>query len=498
MGSDTKEPFLYDGTGKEAAYVALSHCWGHPSRQPLITTTASLQERKRHIPLSAVPPTFLDAILLTRKLGIDYLWIDSLCIIQDDLEDWAREGAQMSVVYQNATLTLSADSAVDSSGGLLKPVGERRFRPAKIIHVPGDAENGNPVYAREISTALGDRPGELGGLHMVGTQRRDPLSQRAWVLQEWLLSRRIAHFCSGELFWECNTGMECECQLLPCSPTRRQRLPHEGLTRAHFHPDPGQHRGHLRLNWPQVVREFTKRQLTQERDRLPALSGLAAFAKEHAAEDYACGLWNSELPESLLWSRYSDENPRRLSPYYAPTWSWASVTGAVWYVHATGNEPASEETRIQPRCEVIEVSVTLASSNPFGPARSGFLKLRGRVGRLPRHWQPDGYPNLWVLSSESSTSGPDPKGIYPATWDGEMVPDVTTPSFEFGNSDELWLIIVASTESRRLDTMECLALRKMENDEMEFKRVGIVTLMNWAHDWRSWLSNTAERIITII
>ncbi|KXX74466.1 hypothetical protein MMYC01_204470 [Madurella mycetomatis] len=211
--------------GEEAAYVALSHCWA--KHQPLTTKKGTLQQRKKGIPLVNVPQAFQDAILVTRKLGIGYLWIGSLCIIQNDSDDWVREAARKCSVYQNATLTISADAARGSTQGLLKQVSARRFSPAVALPVSGNDLNSNPVYIREIAVGSWERPGELGGLHLMDIQRAEPLLGRAWVLQEWLLSRRISHFCSGELFWECNTPMQCEykirgvpiCQILDVTAT---------------------------------------------------------------------------------------------------------------------------------------------------------------------------------------------------------------------------------------------------------------------------------------
>ncbi|KAK3338708.1 heterokaryon incompatibility protein-domain-containing protein, partial [Neurospora tetraspora] len=101
------------------SYVALSHCWGPPDKQPLKTTCDTLEDYIRHgIPLACLPQTFADAVWVTRVLGIRYLWIDSLCIIQDSLSDWEVESQKMGPIYEGATLTLGAAYARDSSEGL--------------------------------------------------------------------------------------------------------------------------------------------------------------------------------------------------------------------------------------------------------------------------------------------------------------------------------------------------------------------------------------------
>lgn len=511
VGVDGEEPFLYETNGEEAAYIALSHCWG--KHQPLTTKKGTLQQRKKRIPLVDVPQTFQDAILVTRKLGIRYLWIDSLCIIQDDDGDWAREAARMCSVYQNATLTISADAARDGTQGLLRQVSARRFPPAVALPVSGDEGNSNPVYFREMAVSSWDRPGEIGGLHLMNIQRAEPLFGRAWVLQEWLLSRRIAHFCSGELFWECNTLMQCECQMNPCSEAIRQPTADDGLTRASFHrflTADQEHHG-TRLVWPQVVREFTQRGITMVTDRLPAMSGLAEFAKMHAKDDYLFGLWKSDLPASLLWSLGPpprvplgvEEDPlksKRQDPYYAPTWSWASTTGSIWYDLAEGNASFIDKIRREPMCQIMDVTATPATSNPYGPASRGEIRIRGPVGPLPRRsrQRPGWY--VWNLAVENSRGGWQRRDKNGSTDDGEMIPDVNDPDTVFTESDNLTLIILMRTELAfgRTD-LDGLALRKVgEAREQTFERVGKVTLRDYDRNWKVWMSQSSQTTVTIL
>jgi len=104
--------------GRRGRYTALSHRWG--AKHPLTTITANLEEHQRRIPLEKLPQTFQDAIELTRRLGIRYIWIDSLCIVQDDASDWADESKQMGTIYERSYLTIAATSAPDGDGGLFR------------------------------------------------------------------------------------------------------------------------------------------------------------------------------------------------------------------------------------------------------------------------------------------------------------------------------------------------------------------------------------------
>lgn len=115
VGSDLEEPYLYVSTQENADYIALSHCWG--GMVPTTTTLATLEQHQREIRFSELPRTFRDAITVTRKLNIQYLWIDSLCIIQDSPDDWEREAAKMGTVYRNSLVCIAADGALNSHEG---------------------------------------------------------------------------------------------------------------------------------------------------------------------------------------------------------------------------------------------------------------------------------------------------------------------------------------------------------------------------------------------
>lgn len=116
IGNSDAEARLYVTKGESAKYAALSHCWG--SRIPVSTTAATLEDRLQSIQFDVSSRAFTEAVNVTRRLGIRYLWIDSLCIIQKSEDDWATEAGRMSDVFQNATVTLSADAARDASDGL--------------------------------------------------------------------------------------------------------------------------------------------------------------------------------------------------------------------------------------------------------------------------------------------------------------------------------------------------------------------------------------------
>ncbi|KAH7234651.1 heterokaryon incompatibility protein-domain-containing protein, partial [Fusarium redolens] len=267
--------------GEIGRYVALSHCWG---RNPVVRTLrANIRDHKENIPWPSLSKTFQDAIIFTWRLGFHYLWIDSLCIIQDDPDDWAEQASRMAQVFSNAQLTIAASRAADGAGGCFTR------------------------YASEPFTLI------KHGL------TRAPLLQRAWVLQEQVLSPRLLHFACGELYWECVSHVACECRGWE---QRAESLQSETrLRKAHGRLDFEAYRT--------LVEQYMDLDITNDADRLPALSGIT-FGRPH--DEYLAGMWRSMLIESLHWSpsrRGAERRAYRPAIYRAPSWSWASIEGHI-------------------------------------------------------------------------------------------------------------------------------------------------------------------------
>jgi len=178
---------------EEGEYIALSHCWGKKQEvgEEFRTLRGNFDERRREFRMDVLPQTFRDAVTVTRELGKRYLWIDSLCIIQDDPNDWAVESKRMEDVFTNAYCTIAASSAADSTVGFLK---DRQL--PQYVEVPNSAHG--RIY---ICEAIDDFHHDVD---------EGVLAQRAWVLQERALSRRTIHFTANQLYWECGDGVRCE------------------------------------------------------------------------------------------------------------------------------------------------------------------------------------------------------------------------------------------------------------------------------------------------
>lgn len=174
--------------GTVGNYVTLSYCWG--DSQEFTTTRATMQERKAGIVIADMPATYQDVVKLTRELGLRYMWVDSLCICQDEREDWERESAKMLSIYSNAYLTVAAARAKDSSEGFLGPRVDRAF--AEMNYTRGGIQGKVQAFNLPLREELIKRD--------YINLPREPLSDRAWGLQERVLSHRVLIFSSDQMY----------------------------------------------------------------------------------------------------------------------------------------------------------------------------------------------------------------------------------------------------------------------------------------------------------
>lgn len=194
---DGLDPRLVVSEGQRGHYAALSHCWG--GSQLLQTKAATLAQHQDCIPMDQLPKSFKDAITIARKLRIPFIWIDSLCIVQDSEQDWHHESGLMSSIYRDSTLTISATGAVDGSRGCFIPEVH-----SAIVQLPQTfSDGGSNAYV------TGNRLGTYGPPWSDKVEG-GPLFRRAWALQERCLSRRILHCCTGQWIWECCEKLEAQ------------------------------------------------------------------------------------------------------------------------------------------------------------------------------------------------------------------------------------------------------------------------------------------------
>lgn len=321
----SKAPYLLESNGSYGSYVVLSHRWGN--YQPFVTNSETLEQNLQYISLLSLPKTFRDAIYITRGLGIRYLWIDSLCILQGNALDWESESANMIRVYQNATLALAATAAIDSRQGcsFKRQASSLNLRINKF-------PDPSTIYVRKVPTENTLRQSILEA----------PLNQRAWVLQELLLSSRVIHFAQDQMYWQCSSRLASEDGLLDCGLVNNTVL---GGKEKHSSGDLWRQSrifglvGNLtskidwwdveisRDYWWTIVEEYSRRSLTHRRDRLPALAGLTEFFRIRTGDSPLAGLWQEDLLFGLMWQVREPVESSLSSDI--PSWSWASIEGPV-------------------------------------------------------------------------------------------------------------------------------------------------------------------------
>ncbi|KAK7217390.1 hypothetical protein V2G26_005393 [Clonostachys chloroleuca] len=229
----------------------------------MVTTRKTIADHWVGIKIDLLPQTFRDAIQLTSEIGINYLWIDSLCIVQDDDDDWEKKTNDMENVYQHAFLVIAADGASHSNGGCFV---RRNVYPSGI-NLPFYGASGQISssfwLSRQMEKDLEEFPGN------------GPLHQRGWALQEAFLARRSIHFMPGGMSWGCQ-GMSLD---------ERNWMSQDVCC----------------VHWDRLLRDYSRRKLTYKKDRLVAIKGLAGVMEKRKAVGYHMGILDVDIEKQLLW-----------------------------------------------------------------------------------------------------------------------------------------------------------------------------------------------------
>jgi hypothetical protein len=328
------------------------------------------------IEISTLPKTFQDAIRVTKlfleEFKIRYLWIDSLCIIQDSITDWRHESAIMGEIYQNAFCTLAATAAEDGDGGLFI---DRDPREASFCAIPVVPKSNEIKYFYCVDHEDWEK-----------NVSKSPLYRRSWVLQERLLSRRIIHFATDKLYWECSS-LEASEEFPSGFPdglgeSFKQLLPFSGLPK--IEPAGSIGRGFYGV-WDRIMRSYSAGELTRSTDRLVALSGIAHKLQRLVIphDTYVSGLWKHDLPFELLWDVEESQTPKSYEGYIAPTWSWAARFRTI----PCERENWASAARL---VDIISIVVVPIDNDHMGQVRGGYIRLSGVLarGHLSRTYQP--------------------------------------------------------------------------------------------------------------
>jgi hypothetical protein len=263
-----------------------------------------------------------DAILITKRFGVRYLWIDALCIIQDSKDDWDDQAKQMARIYKNSLLTIAAAAGTaDRAQGCFRTRSRMQTRPLDIKSLfPGGSSQ--YIFADRRITQDGARP-------------MSALDARAWVLQEQLLSPRVLSYSNEELYWNCTTlnASETFPNGVPSFYDADWKFPDERLFKEVIlgHSNTNISKNRFYLSWRKVVEAYSERKMTKETDKLAALLGLVKEAAIFLDDRFLVGVWEKRLWAELLWWVKDPKKSKRHETFSAPTWSWVSINAAISY-----------------------------------------------------------------------------------------------------------------------------------------------------------------------
>ena len=317
---------LGDEPSLELRYATLSHCWG--GKLPLFTSRATREDFEESIPEDALPQTFLDAVEIARSLDIPYLWIDALCIVQDDIDEWQREAAKMHHIYSGSSLTIAASDSKDSSVGcftnnfsLPRPSIDYLLQSQSKEHGVhhsrnADSNHQSPEGAYVVSLGMPGWSSKVMARVQLGTpwsaQRTKNLSTRGWVLQEQLLSSRIVHCMRSDVHWQCRHTYKTQAgQIID-----NEALLEDGNNFA-YSPSKMQER-----TWCNWMEDYSTRNFSITDDRIPALTGIVNHYATLAGDSHLLGLWKKTFARDLLWIRVGDIKGDPCPN--TPSWTWLS------------------------------------------------------------------------------------------------------------------------------------------------------------------------------
>ncbi|KAF3805125.1 hypothetical protein GCG54_00005871 [Colletotrichum gloeosporioides] len=455
-------------------YVALSYCWG--SEQFVKTTSLNLSHHEDMIKITSLPKTIQDAIFVTRKLGIGLLWVDSLCIVQDDTESLAKEVQHMADYYANSVLTISAARAKSCHDGFLSR---------------NDEQGTNVLTQFYFPAHFGEKRDVAKYLKLVPpTQQEDlPIDARGWTFQESIMATRLATFGERRIWWSCMARGANQTRSVGHNVLRTEIFDY----RRDMHVGSPHWRQEYELRrltlWARLLNDYTSRVLFVPQDRLPAIAGIARMAasffnnpEKPALPLYVAGLWNTkELPLQLLWVPRKERALH--SSYIAPSWSWASYTGQVswnWPNYATFPAQSylgTDQELTDPRDpDIQEVSVSLCNDiAPYGAITAGFLRLN-------------------CISFDPSQLTRGPRRHLELLFDADGNESTSLDAVDWPYWDEYGGLLCIHVSNYEGDYPRGLILAP--NEDSTYRRVGV--FFNWRSDQPSRELEHRKQEITII
>jgi hypothetical protein len=414
----------------------------------------NLARLKAGVPTEDLPKTFRDSVVVALDLNIVYLWIDALCIIQDSVgdQDWLYEASIMGDIYANSYITIATTTSTNSDGGLIHQRDSLGVWPCRL---------------RARSTGLEDDV-VVGKFSWDCPRGQRPLIDRAWVYQEWLLSRRLLHFCADQVRWECYCLAASE--VFPDGLNRDDLSFYGTPTKiiiACLRSEPEKQHG----IWERIREDYSGKLLTKSTDRLAAFAGITRMVHQvlkSPSQDYVAGLWKPEILQEILWTRYGDDKvcpSWDMDAYIAPTWSWASLNGRCWESTTSGNDMvyhASAETEMVP------------VGDEYSPIKSAKLLLKcspSSIKLSPEKNRTDDFRYKWKVTAIRDLSTDIACGLYL----DDLASEESTQRAEMVFS---YIPILSYKGTATRLAIRGLLIRNCPGPRAQFMRIGVLELMH--------------------
>jgi len=465
---------------EQTKYATLSYCWGSEkdAESQFKTEKASLEHRCAGLHIEHMTPTTNNAIALARVIGLRYLWIDALCIIQDDKDDWLREASQMNLVYRHAFVAFCSLNSNSCHEGFLSR--------APTIEIPFHSNIRKAIKGSYLIRLCSKTSPHIYRGKYLWDKTLSKWDKRCWTYQEQEMSTRLLLFGSLRMHFLCAT---CQWSEGDEAPTDRSAsgVVHQ-ITRF---KDNSISSKELYDYWRWLVHKYGHRSVTFEEDRLPAIAGLARMIGEALEDHYLAGLWKGDLIYALAWFSIGDMLSRSLDvhirniqerTYVAPSWSWAACP-AVGDVRYPGAHIVEEST-------VMDVNTDTNPKDPYGQAFGGYLHMRAKIAGM-REFFPNDRGNRWLNI------------LYHNIGDNDYIEAIIDWLHKDDEAElaSLVLLLLFHTEHED-ETGPCLhaLLLHPTGDTGQYYRVGLVT--SYGHEgyrvMRGWFDDSQEETICII
>lgn len=447
----------------DTEYLTLSHRWGSPPTILLSKKTPFhlADDVSPHLLKCAEATVFQHAIHVTRCLGFRYIWIDALCIMQDDAAEKKAEIMRMDDIYFNSKLNISAAEA-DAFSGLV-------FTRKPLVVTPCVTMAKVPGIQEEMSLYV-------FGQKLFLRQWEKPLSTRGWVFQERILSPRIVHFTEDQVFWECWSLKASEVLPEGVPGEKETDWMYGDLFNESIGMDPTTlDVRQIKSRWYDLVESYSRMSLSFADDHLLAISAVAkrfCSAMRIDPSEYLAGMWKDDLPLYLDW--FQEPIPGRSGPAetrpdlemeYAPSWSWASVMASVSLPDRCG-----PDWEVVATTEVFDIDIAIRSQNFFDGTDFCLLRLRGPICKFFRYLQDDG--TTWIHVSDDKAFSEE----YIPFLEGRSICIAWDTARSF-KADDYFLLKVAraSYDTEPAEDSGLVLIRTAERGT--YKRVGIFRIL---------------------